>query len=205
MIKQFDLDMLYVTGPGHGAPGILACLWLEGSLEKFYPHYARNKDGLHQLISTFSTTAGLPRFESPVWHIPDELNADCSQPYQCRDSWCHSRRWWTGLCIGSLLWRSNGQSRPNRHLCCRWWWSRIWANSHVSFPRNANFSLHCWLDAVHGTRSNISTLRNQGPYSQSFTLMGSKLASEPSLVAWITKNWPLYLPDMDTNRVLSRT
>lgn len=55
-----NLDMLYVVGPGHGAPGILAALWLEGSLEKFYPEYSRDAQGLHNLVSTFSTTAGLP-------------------------------------------------------------------------------------------------------------------------------------------------
>lgn len=55
--------MLYVVGPGHGAPAILASLWLEGSLEKFYPNYSRDMDGLHELISTFSTSAGLPRYD----------------------------------------------------------------------------------------------------------------------------------------------
>lgn len=61
LIRMKNLDMLYVVGPGHGAPGILAALWLEGSLEKFYPQYSRDSEGLHRLISTFSTTAGLPR------------------------------------------------------------------------------------------------------------------------------------------------
>ncbi|CAL5867555.1 uncharacterized protein PFLUO_LOCUS1774 [Penicillium psychrofluorescens] len=60
LIKTMDLDMLFVVGPGHGAPAILAALWLEGSLEKFYPHYSRDGAGLHRLVSTFSTTAGLP-------------------------------------------------------------------------------------------------------------------------------------------------
>ncbi|GKZ78218.1 hypothetical protein AnigIFM56816_001604 [Aspergillus niger] len=60
IIRKHNLDMLYVVGPGHGAPAILASLWLEGSLEKFYPHYSRDMDGLHELISTFSTSAGLP-------------------------------------------------------------------------------------------------------------------------------------------------
>ncbi|OQD77846.1 hypothetical protein PENDEC_c002G01690 [Penicillium decumbens] len=60
LIRTRNLDMLFVVGPGHGAPGILAALWLEGSLEKFYPEYSRDSKGLHQLISTFSTTAGLP-------------------------------------------------------------------------------------------------------------------------------------------------
>ncbi|KAL1985500.1 hypothetical protein VTN96DRAFT_7830 [Rasamsonia emersonii] len=60
LIREYDLDMLYVVGPGHGAPAILACLWIEGSLQKFFPHYSRDTQGLKRLISTFSTTAGLP-------------------------------------------------------------------------------------------------------------------------------------------------
>lgn len=62
MIRQHDLDMIYVVGPGHGAPAILAALWIEGSLEKFYPDYARNTEGLTKLITTFSTTGGFPRW-----------------------------------------------------------------------------------------------------------------------------------------------
>lgn len=61
LIQKDGLDMLYVVGPGHGAPAILAALWLEGSLEKFYPQYSRDKEGLTRLISTFSTTVGFPR------------------------------------------------------------------------------------------------------------------------------------------------
>lgn len=60
LIKKYDLDMLYVVGPGHGAPSILANLWLEGSLGKYYPQYSRTAEGLHNLISGFSTTGGLP-------------------------------------------------------------------------------------------------------------------------------------------------
>lgn len=60
IIKKQNLDMLYVVGPGHGAPALLASLWLEGSLGKFYPEYTKDKEGLHNLISTFSTSAGLP-------------------------------------------------------------------------------------------------------------------------------------------------
>ncbi|KAL2868254.1 putative phosphoketolase [Aspergillus lucknowensis] len=60
LIKKQSLDMLYVVGPGHGAPALLATLWLEGSLGKFYSEYSKGKDGLHNLISTFSTSAGLP-------------------------------------------------------------------------------------------------------------------------------------------------
>ncbi|KAI9669582.1 MAG: hypothetical protein M1817_004625 [Caeruleum heppii] len=60
LVSKNDLDMLFVVGPGHGAPAILATLWIEGSLERFYPQYARNKQGLHNLISKFSTPTGFP-------------------------------------------------------------------------------------------------------------------------------------------------
>lgn len=60
LIKKHDFDSIYVVGPGHGAPAILAALWLEGSLEKFYPQYSRDRQGLHNLISKFSTPSGFP-------------------------------------------------------------------------------------------------------------------------------------------------
>lgn len=52
--------MIYVVGPGHGAPAILSSLWLEGTLAKFYPKYGNDKQGLHNLITGFSTPSGFP-------------------------------------------------------------------------------------------------------------------------------------------------
>ncbi|KAK2742384.1 hypothetical protein FQN55_007918 [Onygenales sp. PD_40] len=60
LICEHDLEMLYVVGPGHGAPAILASLWLEGSLGRFYPDYSLDTKGLTKLITTFSTTGGFP-------------------------------------------------------------------------------------------------------------------------------------------------
>ncbi|TPX19748.1 hypothetical protein DIZ76_017540 [Coccidioides immitis] len=60
LICEHNLDILAVIGPGHGAPALLACLWMEGSLEKFYPDYSRDTSGLTKLITTFSTTGGFP-------------------------------------------------------------------------------------------------------------------------------------------------
>ncbi|KAF3940775.1 hypothetical protein ABW19_dt0208363 [Dactylella cylindrospora] len=55
-----DLRVLFVVGPGHGAPAILAGLWLEGSLGHFYPSYDQTPSGLQRLITGFSTPGGFP-------------------------------------------------------------------------------------------------------------------------------------------------
>ncbi|KAL8348980.1 hypothetical protein RB601_002138 [Gaeumannomyces tritici] len=61
VIRDHDLDMIQVIGPGHGAPAALAALWLEGSLEKFYPNeYTRDSKGLRNLITKFSVPGGFP-------------------------------------------------------------------------------------------------------------------------------------------------
>jgi xylulose-5-phosphate/fructose-6-phosphate phosphoketolase len=58
-----SLRMMLTIGPGHGAPAALACLWLEGSLERFYPGlYDYNRKGLWNLISKFSVPGGHPRY-----------------------------------------------------------------------------------------------------------------------------------------------
>ena len=62
LIRDNDLDMIFVVGPGHGAPAVLASLWIEGSLQKFYPKYSRDRKGLHNLIRGFSKPGGLPRY-----------------------------------------------------------------------------------------------------------------------------------------------
>jgi xylulose-5-phosphate/fructose-6-phosphate phosphoketolase len=67
LIRKHNLDMFYVVGPGHGAPAILAALWLEGSLGKVYPEYGVNGRGLKKLISGFSTPSG----------FPSHINAEC--------------------------------------------------------------------------------------------------------------------------------
>ena len=62
IIRKTGLDVLYVVGPGHGAPAILSCLWLEDSLGAFLPEYKRDYDGLKKLITRFSMPGGFPRY-----------------------------------------------------------------------------------------------------------------------------------------------
>lgn len=60
LVRKHNLDALYIVGPGHGAPAILSCLWLENSLSAFIPQYTRDHAGLTRLISGFSTPGGFP-------------------------------------------------------------------------------------------------------------------------------------------------
>ncbi|KAF8630323.1 hypothetical protein AX15_002996 [Amanita polypyramis BW_CC] len=60
IIQKTDLDALIVVGPGHGAPAILSCLWLEKSLGAFFPQYSHDYQGLRKLITSFSVPGGFP-------------------------------------------------------------------------------------------------------------------------------------------------
>lgn len=60
LIIQYSIDMFLVTGPGHGAPANLANLYLEGSLQTYYPDFTHDVVGLQQLIRAFSWPNGFP-------------------------------------------------------------------------------------------------------------------------------------------------
>lgn len=60
LIRTYDLDMFLITGPGHGAPANLANLYLERSLEKFYPELTLDEKGLGHFIKMFSWPGGFP-------------------------------------------------------------------------------------------------------------------------------------------------
>jgi xylulose-5-phosphate/fructose-6-phosphate phosphoketolase len=55
-----DLDVLYVTGPGHGGPALFANTWLEGSYSELYPNVPRNEQGMQRLFLQFSYPGGVP-------------------------------------------------------------------------------------------------------------------------------------------------
>ncbi len=60
VIKQRDLNAMYVIGPGHGAPAIVANTYLEGTYTDVYPHISRDVDGLRELFRQFSFPGGIP-------------------------------------------------------------------------------------------------------------------------------------------------
>ena len=65
LIRARDLDMLYVTGPGHGGPGLVANTYLEGTYSEVYPHIGHDEEGLRRLFRQFSFPGGIPSHVAP--------------------------------------------------------------------------------------------------------------------------------------------
>lgn len=58
-IKKYDLDMIFLAGPGHGAPGVLAPVYLEGSYTEIYPEKGEDEEGLREFFKQFSFPGGI--------------------------------------------------------------------------------------------------------------------------------------------------
>ena len=65
VIRERDLEAMYVTGPGHGGPGLLAASWLEGVYSETYPHVSRDLVGMKALFRQFSFPGGVPSHVAP--------------------------------------------------------------------------------------------------------------------------------------------
>jgi xylulose-5-phosphate/fructose-6-phosphate phosphoketolase len=64
-IKARDLDMIYISGPGHGGPGLVANTWLEGTYSEVYPHVPQSERGMQRLFKQFSFPGGIPSHAAP--------------------------------------------------------------------------------------------------------------------------------------------
>jgi xylulose-5-phosphate/fructose-6-phosphate phosphoketolase len=65
VIKAYDLDMIFVSGPGHGGPAVVGNTYLEGSYSEVYPEISRDEAGLKKLFRQFSFPGGIPSHASP--------------------------------------------------------------------------------------------------------------------------------------------
>ena len=65
IIKARNLDMIYIAGPGHGGPGIVANTWLEGTYSETYAHVPQNARGMQRLFKQFSFPGGIPSHVAP--------------------------------------------------------------------------------------------------------------------------------------------
>jgi len=65
VIRRHDLDALYVTGPGHGGPGLVANTYLEGTYSEVYPDVSQDEEGMRRLFKQFSFPGGIPSHVAP--------------------------------------------------------------------------------------------------------------------------------------------
>ncbi len=129
VIRKFDLNAIYVCGPGHGGPGMVANTYLEGTYSEIYPAISQNETGMQRLFEQFSFPGGIPSHDAPetpgsiseggelgyallhaygaVFDNPDLL-ACCvvgdgeAETGPCATSW-HSNKFLDPVCDGAVL------------------------------------------------------------------------------------------------------
>jgi len=72
IIRQRDLNLLYICGPGHGGPGMVANTWLEGTYSEIYPDISADAQGMRKLFRQFSFPGGIPSHAAP--ETPGSIN-----------------------------------------------------------------------------------------------------------------------------------
>ena len=84
-IRKHDLDMIYVIGPGHGGPALVAQAYLEGTYSEVYPNIAQDEEGMRKLFKQFSFPGGIPSHVAPEtpgsMHEGGELGYALSHAY----------------------------------------------------------------------------------------------------------------------------
>jgi len=72
IIKEQDVNIIYITGPGHGGPAVIANVYLEGTYSEIYPEVSQDTEGMLRLFKQFSYPGGVPSHVSP--HTPGSIN-----------------------------------------------------------------------------------------------------------------------------------
>jgi xylulose-5-phosphate/fructose-6-phosphate phosphoketolase len=85
IISEHDLDMIYVCGPGHGGPAVVANTYLEGTYSEIYPEISQDEEGMRRLFRQFSFPGGIPSHAAPETpgsiHEGGELGYSLSHAY----------------------------------------------------------------------------------------------------------------------------
>jgi xylulose-5-phosphate/fructose-6-phosphate phosphoketolase len=85
LIRQYDLDMIYIAGPGHGGPALVGNTYLEGTYSEFYPNIGQDEEGMRRLFRQFSFPGGIPSHVAPETpgsiHEGGELGYSLSHAY----------------------------------------------------------------------------------------------------------------------------
>lgn len=85
LIKKYDLNMIYIAGPGHGGPALVANTYLEGTYSEYYPVISQDEEGMKRLFKQFSFPGGIPSHVAPETpgsiHEGGELGYSLSHAY----------------------------------------------------------------------------------------------------------------------------
>ncbi len=85
IIREGELNIIYVAGPGHGGPGIVANTWLEGTYSEIYPNISPDEEGMRKLFRQFSFPGGIPSHVAPetpgAFHEGSELGYTLSHAF----------------------------------------------------------------------------------------------------------------------------
>src|ERR671923_436544 len=85
VIKERDLDVVFIAGPGHGGPGLVATAYLEGTYSEVYPEVSQDEAGMKRLFTQFSFPGGIPSHHAPEtpgsMHEGGELGYALSHAY----------------------------------------------------------------------------------------------------------------------------
>ena len=83
LIKKYDLNVIYIAGPGHGGPGLVANTYLEGTYTEFYPNITQNEEGLQRLFKQFSFPEAFqatspPKLPAPSTKAASSVTRSCT-------------------------------------------------------------------------------------------------------------------------------
>jgi XFP N-terminal domain len=108
-IRASDLNVIYVCGPGHGGPGMVANTYLEGSYSEIYPDITRDADGLRKLFRQFSFPGGIPSHAAP--ETPGSIHEGGELGY----AWCMPMARRSTIPISSSpAWSATAKPKPVR-------------------------------------------------------------------------------------------
>jgi xylulose-5-phosphate/fructose-6-phosphate phosphoketolase len=111
MIKNHDLDMIYITGPGHGGPGLVANAYLEGTYSEVYPNISPDAEGMKRLFTQFSFPGGIPSHVAP--ETPGSIHEGASSATRSR---MRTERRSTTPTSSSPAWSATAKRKPARSL-----------------------------------------------------------------------------------------
>jgi hypothetical protein len=88
LIKNYDLNVIYLAGPGHGGPGMVANTYLEGSYSEFYPNITQNEEGMQRLFKQFSfpeefRATPRPKLPAPFTRAENWVIRSCTLAGRC--------------------------------------------------------------------------------------------------------------------------